>query len=267
MVFELTFFILTLYKIYFIHYNACMKIQELTQEEIINLFEEYGNINQILLKSGLSNKGSSMHRAFNKRIKEVGLDKLELNKKYYKRYTKNYVKYELSEILIENSKYQSIGRLKKRLLSEGLLEYKCTNCGIFEWNGKKLSLQIDHINGVSDDHRIENLRLLCPNCHSQTDTFTSKNKPKIELRHYKDKCECGNEKCNTSTTCRDCRNKKEKIEKRKVIRPDLETLIREIREIRYVNVAKKYGVSDNAVRKWIKSYGYNPSTLSPIKST
>lgn len=62
--------------------------------------------------------------------------------------------------------------LKKRILSEGILEEVCSECGNGpEWNSKPLTLQLDHINGDSRDHRLENLRLLCPNCHTQTDTW------------------------------------------------------------------------------------------------
>ncbi len=88
--------------------------------------------------------------------------------------------YSLAEALVENSTYVSIAALKVRLVREKLLEYKCSNkdCGVSEWCGKSLSLQLDHINGIHNDHRIENLRFLCPNCHSQTDTFAGKNKNK-----------------------------------------------------------------------------------------
>ena len=70
-----------------------------------------------------------------------------------------------------------MNRLKIRLFKEGLLEEKCAICGnLGEWNDKPLSLVIDHINGNHSDNRIENLRILCPNCHSQTETFAGKNK-------------------------------------------------------------------------------------------
>lgn len=61
--------------------------------------------------------------------------------------------------------------------------YKCSCCGISEWNDKALTLEIDHIDGRSDNNRPENLRLICPNCHSQTDTYKSKNRG--NGRHYR----------------------------------------------------------------------------------
>lgn len=82
----------------------------------------------------------------------------------------------LNKVLTKNSAYSNINHLKKRLIRENLLVYKCYECGINSWRDNKLSLQLDHINGIYNDHRIENLRLLCPNCHSQTETFSGKNK-------------------------------------------------------------------------------------------
>lgn len=74
-------------------------------------------------------------------------------------------------ILVENSSYNSTNHLKKRLIRDGLLDELCYECGIFEWRSRPLVLHLDHINGERHDNRIENLRLLCPNCHSQTPTF------------------------------------------------------------------------------------------------
>ena len=81
----------------------------------------------------------------------------------------------LEDRLVEGSSYAS-GKLRPRLIEQGLLANKCAECGIGpEYNGKPLTLQLDHINGTSNDNRLENLRILCPNCHTQTNTYGSKN--------------------------------------------------------------------------------------------
>lgn len=96
----------------------------------------------------------------------------------------NNEKYTLDEILIENSPV-SRTVLKRYLAKYDILEYKCAICGnIGEWNGVSLTLQIDHINGIRNDNRKENLRWLCPNCHSQTSTYTGKNKTKKEVINF-----------------------------------------------------------------------------------
>ena len=67
-------------------------------------------------------------------------------------------------------------KIKNKLFESGLKENRCEECGITEWNNRPLVMHLDHINGKSDDHRFENLRILCPNCHSQTETYAGKNK-------------------------------------------------------------------------------------------
>ena len=84
------------------------------------------------------------------------------------------------QVLLERS--SSRVAIKRRLLREGILENRCSECGISEWRGRDLSCHIDHINGVHDDHRLENLRMLCPNCHSQTDTYGAKNRLRKRLQ-------------------------------------------------------------------------------------
>lgn len=83
--------------------------------------------------------------------------------------------YNLQDILNgKHPEYQSF-KLKNRLIKEGIKENKCECCGISEWNGKPLNLELHHIDGNSCNHLLDNLQLLCPNCHSQTDNFRSKN--------------------------------------------------------------------------------------------
>ena len=81
----------------------------------------------------------------------------------------------------ELHRLKSRTNVKMRLIRAGILENRCSECGLSEWRGKTLSVQIDHINGIKDDNRLENLRMLCPNCHSLTDTYGARNRGRL---HY-----------------------------------------------------------------------------------
>ena len=82
----------------------------------------------------------------------------------------------IDELFCENSSARR-EYIKRLIINNSLIEYKCNDCGLTNrWNGKVISLHLDHINGVRNDNRLENLRFLCPNCHSQTDTYCIKNK-------------------------------------------------------------------------------------------
>jgi hypothetical protein len=112
----------------------------------------------------------------------------------------------------------------------------------------KISLILDHINGVNNDNRLENLRIVCPNCNAGLDTFAGKNK-KISKPKKEFKCECGNTMFKTSKKCNLCKG----VLSRKVERPSLEILLKDIEELGYSGTGRKYGVSDNAIKKWIKN--------------
>ena len=90
---------------------------------------------------------------------------------------KNYVSHAcvpLSEILTGNHPSFQTHKLKLKLLKAGIFKNQCTICHIESWQNKKIVCELDHIDGNRTNHRLENLRMLCPNCHSQTDTFRSK---------------------------------------------------------------------------------------------
>ena len=175
--------------------------------------------------------------------------------------------YSLEEILVKNSTYTSNDGLKTKLFKAGIKEHKCEECGLTEWNSKKISLHLDHVNGDNMDNRIENLRILCPNCHSQTLTYCNSKskcsssefrKNNYENRKIKDQikpiklknyCECGKEITKNAKRCEIC----EKIKQRKVKdRPLKEELILMVKESSLEAVGRKYNVSGNAVKKWLK---------------
>lgn len=85
--------------------------------------------------------------------------------------------------LTENS-YVNLTTLKNKLIKEGIKEYKCEICGCNKWNNKQISLQLHHINGINTDNRLENLQLLCPNCHSQTDNYCGTKNLLKEKKYY-----------------------------------------------------------------------------------
>ena len=160
----------------------------------------------------------------------------------------NFKKRELSDILVENSTYSSTRHLKDRLYKDGLKDRKCEMCGQGEeWMGKRISLIIDHINGVNHDNRLENLRIVCPNCNATLDTNCSKNKTRYNTNINTNKCvDCDIEISKNSKRCGKC----DQIKKRKIERPTYEQLLEDIEELGYVGTGKKYGVSDNSIRKW-----------------
>lgn len=89
----------------------------------------------------------------------------------------------IEEILVENSTYQT-NKLRKRLLKEGFKEHRCEVCLLTEWQGKEIPLELDHLNGCNNDHRLFNLRLICPNCHAQSENYRGKNWGKATRKHH-----------------------------------------------------------------------------------
>lgn len=131
--------------------------------------------------------------------------------------------------------------IKLRLIAFGILEARCNNCHGEKWLGGTIPLELHHINGDRWDNRIENIELLCPNCHALTSNNSGrKNKKKIK---------------DNDVTLSNHRNGMSHYGVgRKVERPPYKLLLKEVESMGFVAVGKKYGVSDKAVRKWIEMY-------------
>ena len=113
-----------------------------------------------------------------RKISELGLDTSHMTGKVWnqgERYRPVKEAKPLEEILVEHSSYISTYHLKERLLKEGVKECKCECCGNTKWMGEPIALELHHVNGVKDDLRIENLQILCPNCHAFTDNYRGRN--------------------------------------------------------------------------------------------
>lgn len=153
--------------------NVRNKLGTFSDDSFIKIVNESFSYSEILRKIGLTTNGGSSTKSIKQRINLLGLSVEHFKTNGSHRNFK--IKICTEEILKENSSY-SRRSLKRRLIEESYLKYECSICKIFKWNESDLVLQLDHINGINNDNRLENLRLLCPNCHSQTDTYSGKNK-------------------------------------------------------------------------------------------
>jgi len=158
----------------------------------------------------------------------------------------------LESILIKES-FHNRTNLKKRLYDAGLKKPICEMCGQNEnWRGKQMSLILDHKNGIRNDNRLENLRIVCPNCNATLETHCGK--------QSRNKCAaCSKQKSLKRKYCSmECYRKhgtqRLMLKTRKVERPNYKTLLAEVEKIGFLAAGRKYGVSDNAIRKWIRVY-------------
>jgi hypothetical protein len=168
----------------------------------------------------------------------------------------------LEEILVEHSSY-SRNHLKARLYLAGLKAPVCELCGQDEtWRGKRMGLILDHVNGVRDDNRLENLRIVCPNCAATLETHCGRKnladvqdraclgcgstfRPKYSRHRY----------CSRACGMRAPKNRGvPNLALRRVDRPPYDDLLREIAQTSWSAVGRRYGVSDNAIRKWVRQY-------------
>lgn len=215
------------------------------KEELLQYVKDSKTIKEVIEKMGIDNYQVGYNK-FQRNIKKYNIDISHfLSKKEFMLDKFNSGKLKrtpIDLILIENSPYQRC-TAKRRIISEKLIEYKCVFCGNEgEWMGKKLSLILDHKNGVNNDHRLENLRFVCPNCNGILETHCTGSKGYLK-----------EERKNERIQYRAFKLRQPRLERRKVVRPDMDVVIKQVNELGYVKTGKLYGVSDNAIRKWLKN--------------
>jgi hypothetical protein len=168
----------------------------------------------------------------------------------------------LDEILVEGSGY-SRNHLKERLYREGLKPRRCELCGQDDqWRGLPMSLILDHVNGVRDDHRLDNLRIVCPNCAATLETHCGRKNRTLPVERACLRCgRTFRAKYRRQRYCsRDCgirapgKRGEAQPALRRIGRPPYAQLMREIDATSYSAVGRRYGVSDNAIRKWVRQY-------------
>lgn len=227
-------------------------IDNFNKEALEKIVKESSSYKEVLSKIGYRTFGGRNTDTLKDRLQKYEIDVSHFcAQKGIKRTKEN--------VFCENST-ASQATLRKWFVKEQFVTYKCSCCGISEWQGKELSLQLDHINGDNHDNRLENLRWLCPNCHSQTNTFCGRATKKNHITSHgitKEKTinyciDCGKEISQSAIRCQECAAK----QKRVVERPSPEELYNILlkQNGNFSEVGRMFGVKDNTVRKWCYSY-------------
>lgn len=162
-------------------------IEKVPVDTLETIVRDSSSLAQVLTRLGLTTKGRA-HHELKKRLEALHIDTAHMRGQGWSRGETKETHPSVArisrlnalsdeEVFVERSSRVNDGpRLVQRLLKLGW-DYRCSCCGIAEWQGKPLVLHLDHINGIANDNRLVNLRLLCPNCHSQTDTYCNRTRP------------------------------------------------------------------------------------------
>lgn len=221
-----------------------------SKERIENVIKDCDSLSQVLDKLNIPKAGSNS-TTLRRKLEEYNIDYSHFT--YGVKQRKGVENYIPVTEYLGTGKYIQTSKLKEKLFKEGLKKNECENpkcpCKNGYWLNNPLVCQLHHINGDNTDNRLENLQILCPNCHSQTENYCGQaNKaPKYF-------CEmCGKEK--KTKNAKYCPNCSAKMS-HKVKHPEKEQLIEKLKELKsFLAVGQLYGVSDNTIRKWCKGFG------------
>ncbi len=228
----------------------------ITNNDIIQACSVNISRRSVLKHLGLNCKIGVNIKWINDKIKKLNIDTAHwLGSAYLKGKTHSRnKKIPIADILVINGPFAGTTYLKKRLINDKVLDKSCSRCGISNWMDESISLHLHHINGNREDNRLENLQLLCPNCHSQTSTYCgkkNKNNNKNSAYSLKITCKtCGAIICDSATCCKKCFAKTME----KIHWPPTNELIKMINDSNYVQVGKLLGVTDKAIKKRIKNH-------------
>ena len=206
------------------------KVWKLEESLFIDLIKNSTRMKDVLSYFSLQNKGNNF-KTVKSRINELQLDISHfLSKSESSRFSRKMTLDKFKENCLCEHATMNRGHVKEYILKFGLMEYKCNMCGnTGTWLNQKLSLHLEHINGISDDNRITNLCFLCPNCHSQTDTYAGKKRTKSNIGE-------------------------KSARKTKIVWPPLQEMEKLIWSMPSSALALKLGVSDVAIGKHCKKY-------------
>src|SRR5215203_3243297 len=242
-----------------------MKISEYSLEVVTEALEDCASIKEFLTRLGRPiNNGNYRNAACI--VRQYGLELPKFDFAQSARFLGSKQEIPNEELFTKGNRLPNGQSLKRRLIRDFGFKDICDECGqLPEWNGKPLVLQLDHVNGDRFDNRRENLRILCPHCHTQTDTFSnkrSKKDAKNEKRYSL--CECGARKHKDSLRCASCVNKNRTGHGAKIEWPPVSEVLEMINNSNFYQVGKELGVSDNAVRKYLRRNKIDPKTLKSI---
>lgn len=239
-------------------------INQIPKEELQELINNSTTIVEVLTKLKVDAYNGN-HKILVKRINNESIDinNLVNNRKSHlslKMFNSNFKVDNIEKDIFAIDSIVSKATIKKYILKNNLINYSCQKCkNTGEWLNSKLSLQLDHINGVNTDNRLENLRFLCPNCHSQTETFGSKNKKKTK----KYCLDCSREIHKKSTRCNSCANKFSVFFRtgNKRFEASEEELVSLVKHYPMTKIGEMFGVSNNAIKKRCISLGIDYKAL------